>query len=325
MKKYKEYMDGVTVSDTLHEKLKRLEQPKKKPAWQKYGAMAAALVLVIGLGAWGVTRMGNTELGEMTEIPAIGEGVTEIATEPAIAPAPVPMPDSPGMETMGGYEVSYGEAVAYYMLPYIKYGEVGEMAAVDIARPVGVYRRDLTEEELLALLGGETNLGIHLDWGGYEVGAFAMLNRDGSLWMLNIYGSKGDTGLEHFLLEVAPDQLPVDYTYYPNAELNNIWECNVWAASYDGDMASSRQVKFEDRGYHYRFKITGTDFGSIDELVSRLVRFVIVGGGLRFTAPSDEPAVPTTPEGEMSTDPYDPAVDGPIATPAPTVTPDPEP
>ena len=314
MKKYHEYMAGVTVSDTLHEKLKNLEQPKKKPVWQKYGAVAAALVLVLGLGAWGLSRgndgvlHGNTELGEPN-----GEMMEEPAIEPA--PSPVPMPNSPGMEMMGGYEVSYGETVAYYYLPLIKYGEEGKMTSADIALPVGVYRRDLTEEELLALLGGESNLAMHLDWGGYEVEAFAMLNRDGSLWMLNICGSKGDTGLEHFSLEVSPGQLPPSCLYYAKSELNNIWERDVWAESYDGEIGSSRRVSFIDRDYGYRFEITGTDIGAISERVSRLVRWIIVGDGLTFE--KEEPAVNSE---EMTTMPYDPE-----ATPAPTVTPMPTP
>ena len=101
MKKYKEYMDGVTVSDTLHEKLRHLEQPKKKPqVWKKYGAMAAALVLVLGLGGWGLSRRENPEIGhEMAEGPVASmPAIIEITTEPA----PVPMPNSPGMEMMGG-------------------------------------------------------------------------------------------------------------------------------------------------------------------------------------------------------------------------------
>ena len=84
---------------------------------------------------------------------------------------------------------------------------------------------------------------------------------------------------------------------------------------------NTRRVAFVDRAYGYRFAVTNGD----DELVSRLVRFIIAGGGLHFAPDSDEPIVPTVPEGEMSTEPYDPAVDGPIATPAPTVKPDPEP
>ena len=313
MKKYNQYMDGVTVSDTLHEKLKKLEQPKKAPAWRKYGALAAALVLVIGLGAWGLSGMGSTELGSQ---PAIAPAPSQPAIE--IGPArPEPLPNSPGMETMGGYEVNYGETVAYYFLPRIQYGQESELSAADYAPPVGVMSRDLTEEELLALLGGETNLTAHLDWDSYDVGAYAMVNRDGSLWLLCVYGSRGDTGLEHFLLEVAPGQLPEDCAFYPNSEVNNIWERDVWAASCDTDIGSARQVSFVDGEFHYRFEITGKNTDEIEELTSRLVRFIVAGDGLTFEKREE---APNLNNGEMNTPSYDPNVQ-----PAPTVTPTPTP
>ena len=281
MKKYNEYMDGVTVSDTLHEKLRHLKQPKKKnQAWKKYGAMAAALVLVLGLGGWGLSRRENPEIGqEMAEgLVASMPAIVEITTEPA----PVPMPNSPGMEMMGGYEVDYGETVAYFYLPAINYGEVENEAVVDIALPVDVTRRDLTAEEIEALFGGEINLVSHLNWGDYELGADAIINRDGSLWMLFVSGTRGDTGLEHFSLEVSPGQLPPTCTLYTQSELNNIWERDVYAERYDSVIGSSRRVSFVDRGYGYRFEITGLKAGEIEELTSRLVRFIIAGGGLTF-------------------------------------------
>lgn len=313
MKKYNEYMDGVTVSDTLHEKLRNLEQPKKKPqAWKKYGAMAAAVVLVLGLGSWGISRMGGPELGQTAEgpvdsTPAIGESVTE----PSVMP-PVPMPNSPGMEMMGGYEVNYGETVAYYYLPAIRYGEVETQGELSIALPVEAEIRDLTEEELLALLGGETNLVSHLDWGDYEISAYAIVFPDDSLWMLCVNGTKGDTGLEHFSLEVSPGRLPPTCTLYAQSELNNIWERDVYAERYDGDIASSRRVSFMDRTYGYRFEITGLKAGEIEELTSRLVRFIIAGGGLRFAPDSAEP-VPPVGAGEMNTPAYEPP--DPVSTP----------
>lgn len=317
MKKYNEYMDGITVSDTLHEKLRNLEQPKKRPqVWKKYGAMAAALVLVLGLGGWGLSRRDSGEIGqEMAEGPVASmPAIIEITTEPA----PVPMPNSPGMEMMGGYEVNYGESVAYFYLPAINYGEVTEIGDVSLALPVGAEIRDLTPEEIEALLGGEINLTAHLDWGDYEVSAHAVLWPDDTMWMLCVSGIKGDTGLEHFLLEVSSGQLPADCAFYPNSEMNNIWERDVWAASCDTNIGSARQVTFVDREYHYRFEITGIKGGEIEELVSRLVRFIIAGGGLTFE--KEEPAVNS---GEMNTMPYDPMDTPPVPTPASTITAEP--
>ena len=238
----------------------------------------------------------------------IGE-TADIAIEPGVAP-PVPMPNSPGMEMMGGYEVSYGETVAYYMLPLIRYGEVSAPEASDLTLPVGVYRYDLTDEELLALLGGEVNLITHLNWSGYMLSAYAMLHHDGSLWMLEVVGRKSDT--EHFSLTVMPGEVPPSCYAYPETVTNNIWERDVMAVSY----GNTRRIAFVDRDYGYRFEVTNGD----GELVSRLVRFIIAGDGLHFAPDSDEPIEPTVPGEEMTTEPYDPE-----ASPAPTVTPMPTP
>lgn len=329
MKKYQEYMDSVTVSDTLHEKLTKLEaKPKQSRPWKQYGIVAAALALVIGVGGWGLGRMNSTELGGEVQIPAPEHAVNEpaigVVDEPAVEPSPVPMPNPPGMEMMGGYEVRYGEGehstVAYYYLPAIFYGEVEQEMVVDVALPVGVYRRDLTPEEIEALFGGAHNLAAHLNWSDYTIYAHAMLNRDGSLWMLCISGSKGDTGLEHFMLEVSPDQLPPSCLYYAESRLNDIWGREVRAESYDSLEGSSRRVSFMDEGYGYRFEITGFKAGEITELVSRLVRWIIVGDGLLLNQNQDVPAdVPAANE-EATTMPYDPSA---IPTPVPTVEPAP--
>lgn len=311
MKNYKKYMEGVNVSDTLHEKLKNLETKKKTSMWQKYAVAAAAFTLVVCLGAWGLFRGNNADLPGSTELgEPIGETAEAPAIEPGVAP-PVPMPNSPGMEMMGGYEVSYGETVAYYMLPLIRYGEVSAPEASDLALPVGVHRYDLTEEEILALLGGESNIVTHLNWNEYTLYAYAMLHRDGSLWMLEVAGRKSDT--EHFSLTVMPGEIPSSCYAYPETVTNNIWERDVMAVSY----GNTRCVAFVDRAYGYRFEVSNGD----DELVSRLVRFVLAGGGLRFASDSAEPIEPALPGGEMTTEPYDP--DEPIPTPAPVVTPEP--
>ena len=56
MRNYKKYMDGVEVSPELHERLSHLTPAKGPAPWKKYGAMAAALVLVVGAGALGLIR-----------------------------------------------------------------------------------------------------------------------------------------------------------------------------------------------------------------------------------------------------------------------------
>lgn len=317
MKRYREYMNSVTVSDTLHEKLKRLTAPAgKQSAWKKYATAAAALVLVIGIGAAGLGKqnIGAQELGE------------SITTEPAIEPAP--MPDTPDVETMGGYELKQGEMISYFLLPAIQYGLYeGELFALDLALPDDVTRRDLTADELEGLFGGADHLRDHLDWEKYKLSAHAMLWPDDSLYLLCISGSAGDTGMEHFTLEIMPGEIPPTCCLFGDGELNHIWGQEITAESYDGRIGSTRRVSFLRGGYGYRFEITGTDAEEIEVLASRLVRWIVAGDGLLLNqgldVPADVPAsavsdMPETPaedavearanevSTEATTDPYDP-------------------
>jgi len=312
MDKYQKYMDLAEPSAEFREKLKGLSAPKKSPVWQRYGAMAAALALVIGLGGWGLSRLPGEELGEeiVQPAPEIGE---------VVAPVPRPMtrPDITPQITEG-YEVTNGETVSYYMLPYIRYGQVTPSDSKAAAPPVGVYRRDLTREELAALLDGESNLTHHLNWGDYELYAFALLNRDGSLWQLYLGGSKGDTGLEHFSLEIRPGAIPPSCEVYMESVTNEVWGTEVTADGYDGGIASSRRLSFLHGDYGYRFEVTGTDVEAIEEMASRAVRFFMLNCCPYFA-----------PEGnaEMNTMPYDPAsgVEQPAETAEPTPVPTPVP
>ena len=79
MRNYKKYMDGVEVSPELHERLSHLTPAKGPAPWKKYGALAAALVLVVGAGALGLSRLGATDAGPAAEI---AEEEPDIARSP---------------------------------------------------------------------------------------------------------------------------------------------------------------------------------------------------------------------------------------------------
>ena len=315
MDKYQNYMDSAEPSAEFKRKLKELSAPKKAPAWQRHGAMAAALVVVIGLGAWGLIPRLTDDVGEIGEpVPEIGE---------VVAPPPRPDPIDITTQTVDGYEVVNGESVSWYMLPYIKYGQVTQGTEADVALPVGVYRRDLTREELAALLDGESNLSRHLNWGGYELYAFAMLNRDGSLWQLYISGHKGDSGYEHFQLQIRPGGLPVACCVYPESEVNEVWGVKVSADGHDGENASSRRLSFLHGDYGYRFEIVGTDAGEVEEIAARTARFFILNCAPYFVSEGNAEGYTG---GEQNTLPYDPSAgqpaetvepDAPVPTPPP--------
>lgn len=293
MKKYKEYMDGVEVSDTLHRRLLELDPPKKRPtAWRRYAAVAAALVLVAGVGAWGLTR---------------GMGPTADQRDPEAADAPVPdiailppdeTPDAGAMTNpLGGYEVLDGEMAAYYFLPYISYGMSDGSAsqmALDWDVPYGSTQRDLTHADISALFGGAENLSVHLGWGGYELSGWAVWNEDGSLWGMWIDGYAG--ALDHFELALCTgNHIPPTCIWYGDGEVNHLWGVAVTGWGHDGQNGCSRRVEFLDGVCGYRFDLTATDTEQAEQLVSRLARWVIMEQGLDTDAVPQDGAVLSHP------------------------------
>lgn len=302
MEKYKQYMDGVAVSDTLHRRLLNLEAPKKHiPAWRKYGGLAAALVLVLGIGAWAIRQAMHTghDLPCNATSDADAEpdflymGYPEIADEPApdIAIAEPGDIVEPGTKTDGGYEVRGPEngpdtVVAYYMLPYIEYGMTKNVAqmSLDWDLPKGSTRRDLTQADIDALFGGAANLSTHLDWEGYELTGWAAWYEDGSFWGLFINGYMGP--LDHFELALtAGNTYPPTCIGYPGGVEQTIWDLTVTAYGHDsvaspsgGVDASGRRVEFLNDGYGYRFDITGRSRSLTQERVGRLVRWIATEG-----------------------------------------------
>ena len=299
MKRYKDYMDGVEPSEELRERLLGLNAPKKRPAWAKYGAVAAALVLVAGLGVLGARYLG----GE----PELG--VPEIApvesSYPAQAVAPGDLPGgSEGTRTMGGYEVAQGEVMSYYMLPYIAYGESSGGVALSLVVPDGVTSRTLTQEEITAFFGGESALTTHLNWGGYTLSGYVMAYEDGTVWRAHLYGEKGNEA--HFGLTVCPDELPLECCLAMGRAETITDVFGVQVAGYYGGiygeganrevwLPESREVEFLAHGVGCRFTFYGPEgeSGMVEEQVSRFVRLAVTEGlELNALTPGWEPEAP---------------------------------
>lgn len=284
MRQYKSYMDHVKVSGDLHRRLAELEGPGKRPVpWVKYASLAAALALVCGLGVWGLGKVpgGPGQLAACfmpTVAPELGG-----LDEPDIALEEPGDAAQPGMRTLGGYEVAEDGAAAYYVLPYIEYGETGGMGIdLDWDVPPGAVKRDLTREDVAALLGGEDVLSTHLDWDGYELSGWAAWYEDGSFWGAYIDGLIPNYGsvVDQFQFAVTAGQLPPTCIAYPGSVEQNISGVIVtadqadWENRFGEETANihDRRVSFMTNGYGYRFEVSFGDPEAAEKMVSRLVR-----------------------------------------------------
>jgi len=276
MKKYRKYMDGIKASDTLHQRLLDLEGSQKRPAaWKKYGAAAAALVLLAGVGGFAAWAAHINGLNSPIPFYPTGFQQAETANEPepdiaAVKPGEV---TEPGEKTLGGYEVMKGGMTAYYPLPAIDYGAennaLEQKIAMDRAIQEGVTERDLSADEIAALLGGAEAVSTHLDWDAYQLTGRVWERPDGSLLLCFLYGYSGP--LDHFEFSMMDGQLPPTCIVYPGSVTQEIRGLTVTADKYDGEHGCDRRVSFMKDDYGYRFDLTSTDAEQAELLVSRLV------------------------------------------------------
>lgn len=305
MKRYRKFMSGVKPSDTLDQRLRELKAPKKKPAWTRYGAMAAALVLVFGV----TFMMVNPALAKTRQPDSVPENVGP--GEPDIALAgPGESVEPAATKFAGRYEVARDGMTASYLLPYIEYGNTGlseVQTALDWDIPQGAFRRDMSREHIAYLLGGEDALSTHLDWDGYELSGWAAWYENGDFWGAYVMGHQGP--LDHFEFAVTADQLPPTCIAYPHSVEQNICGVMVTADGHDsvatpsgGVDASTRRVSFMREGYGFRFDLTSTSRALAEERVSRLVRLVADGGtrGLEWATDSMGPVTVVNEDGTLT-------------------------
>lgn len=318
MNEYKSYMDRVNVSDEFHQKLLDL-QPRKKPSrtvWVKYGAVAACAALLIGVGAWGMSRGGVDPLGGEGPAVDIVPGA-DVEPVPCAAPsAPVESqgaiaevidlapedPDGaePGMKTIEGYETRETRAgvdvAVYHVLPWIDYGTEDSAAAADWDIPKGAVRRDLSQQEIVAFLGGTEAVDLHLDWSCYELTGWAAWYEDGSFWGTYLHGYKEP--MDHFEFAVTAGQLPPTCFVFPGSVEQEVWGLTVTADKYDGENGCSRRVSFMKDGYGYRLDLTAADAPEdAEKLVSRAVTWIANGEGLNFSISQDGAVSPSPDPG----------------------------
>ena len=287
MKRYTEYMDNIEVSDTLHQRLAETETPQKRPvAWKKYGAAAAALALIAGMGAWGLSQGGWNALMENFRPNAA-------AMTPEIADGPVPDiaidPDGiPGQETHtgGGYEVVNGEMVSYYLLPWLNWADASQGTAMDYAlAPPSAIQRDASLDDVLAFTGGEKAMADHLLWDGLDWGGTVWFLEDGTPCAAFLYAD--ENGL-HLSLEVMKGgkvpsciALPEDSyerSTWGGVEITALKNGGYMVTDDGAELREKREVSFFFDGVGYKLTLYADDAPRADEMCARFVRYAIDNG-----------------------------------------------
>ena len=303
MKRYKDYMDGIEASDTLHEKLKNLEPPQKRPAaWKKYGAVAAVLMLVAGIGAYSLSQGGWNAIMENFRPAA------EVTPEKADIPAPFPNPDIAFADpndpnaitdrTGGGYELIDGEFASYYVLPRLDWTDASALpqASMDYSlAPLDAIRRDAAWDDILLFMGGEKAMADHLLWDGFTW--------DGTLWFLKdgtpcgaSFSSDWVDGT-HLYLEVmrggeVPSCVVLPDKYYETSQWQGVKITalkNTGYAVEGGVKLFQWVVSLYSNGVGYKLTLWTDDDQWANELCARFVRYA-VDGGFHLYALSYEPA-----------------------------------
>lgn len=299
-------------------------------AWKRHGAIAAALVLVAGLGGFAVWAAhingldavipfyppGFQQMAEAADANAEpgtpDVDIPEIAdiARPDIAEVPAGAAALPSAPTLGGYEVVYGSgpsaAVTHYVLPYIEYGDVsGVEVCLDWDVPMGAVKKDLTQDEIVDLMGGAAAVSDHLDWGGYQLSGWAAWYEDGSFWGAFIHGVLIYCGgpADQFEFAVTANQLPPTCFGYPDSVTQEIRGLTVTADKYDWEWKPDgfpsyipgtireRRVSFMKDDCGYRFEMSSASPEAAEEMVSRLVAR-IADKGLDTDALTSDGAVP---------------------------------
>lgn len=315
MESYRSYMDRITVSDALHEKLMQLPEKApakpKPPLFLRTAALAACAALLVGAGAYGIWQLTESER------PMSVVSSSSMALAEAIDLAPADEDFEPGQKSIGGYETHETRAgvpiVCYHILPWIDYGEGGttSVSSLDWDFPPDAVRLDLTHEQIAALLGGEDALTTHLDWGAYELTGRAAWNPDGTFAAAYIQGYEGP--LDHWEFLVWAGQLPPTCVALAESVTQDIWNVSVTAEKIDTESGVSRSVSFMQDDYGYRFSLTGADADHAELLVSRLVRRMIADDGfypdrlssdgtIHLPPASPDPVYPDTAEPSLPGD-----------------------
>lgn len=259
MKEQDLYLALEAVDECLLEETESKGGRGGRGRYLKWGTLAACAALLIGLGIRHGAPAGS---GRLPVSSPVGD------EPPAISK---PVPDTP--------------------LPRVDYGERGQSGGseADIALPEGSFFRDLTGEDLEALLGEWAG---ELEREGAELSGNAVLLPDGTPWTAHVFGRRISGGEEDFSfsLAMAPDALPLTCAASPADGVTDCWGVEV-TGRYGGIygegagrevwLPESREVEFVAGGVGYRFRFYGPEGEGewVESMVGRFLRYGILGGG----------------------------------------------
>ena len=288
MKRYKNMMDQVEAPEELHQRLTGLTAPKKAAPWKRYGAIAAAFVLAVGIGTLGWRMLGRN---------APPSGTTEIGqTEPAIGSDTVgvdPIGEyadgGAAWDTDGGYEVVDGELASYYILPAIIYNSRTSASSVAADYSLGgpdAVSREIGRADVQAMLTDKTDMAAHLLWGDDLSWSGAVwLKGDGTACAAALYadGAEVSFSLEMLAGHEVPDCVAYpddayERTYFCGTEITGLKNTGYMVREDGTELREYRRVSCFANGVGCKLTIYGVDSETVEAMCARFIRYAAVEG-----------------------------------------------
>ena len=239
MKAYNEYMDNISVSDTLHRRFISCAtdtRPVRRPIMARRYTAAFACLAVILLGVLTVPRLLQSDITPGGDQPGI---ITPGDTEPSAA--------APDPQTTFALHFNKIEAIADASI-----------------RIDGHFWRELTEDELAALYPSLTET--------HAVTATANFRGDSTLFNIAAHAVSG-SGLVTSI-QLADGPVVLDYIIDGDTVNSYVFGTSVTAGYYEGTRSNLYFASFELGGTGYRVEIQGgeAERAELTAVVGQLVK-----------------------------------------------------
>lgn len=235
MNRYRNYMDRITASASLHEKLLAGEPPRRRrnryaPAF----ALAAACCLLAVVGLW--QPWAGTPAQEVS--PTAG-----VAATPGTAESSPPEQATEHTLTVGG-DPFQGQPHTFFGIPTLSFPDCNdsETLMVDYGPQEDWFSEPMTAQDILGIFGGGDDVPWSLYWYDFGLDGMVIYNADGTVYNASIRGVR-DT--ESFTLTLWPGQYPQLSTVYTDAAVQEV----------DGVEVTSSMVYADENGDR-RYEIT---------------------------------------------------------------------